>query len=386
MEKYKLSARVESIAESPSLKMSALLSELRSQGEDIISLNVGEPDFSTDPQIIRATQKALEEGHTRYDLVPGQMALRQALAQKLEEDNNLIVGAENILISSGSKQTLYTIFQTLLDPGDEVIVPKPYWVTFPESIRLAGGIPVLVDSLDTHHLDLEKIKKAISAKTKAILINSPNNPSGAVYHKDELLKLSEILKEHNLYLVSDEAYESLVYDQEHLSPASLSQDLFNRTLTVQSFSKSYVMTGFRLGYVAAPKELILGMSKLQGHLTGNCPTFSQQGALRALEISEDIRSNMVQIFKARRDLAFELFSQIFHCQKPQGAFYLFMNISSHLGERFKTCEEFNLFLLKKAKVALLHGGAFGLPNYLRLSYTCSEEEIKEAFSRIKAVL
>ncbi|MBL6991102.1 MAG: pyridoxal phosphate-dependent aminotransferase [Bacteriovoracaceae bacterium] len=384
----KLSERVNNITESKTVGLASIVDSLRQKGEQIISLNVGEPDFKTPTSILEATKAALDEGQTLYSLVPGIRQLREALVDKLKKNNGIDVTIDNIVVSNGSKQSLYNIFQTICDPGDEVIVPIPYWVTFPESIKLAGGRPVLVEtSTPDHQLDLEKIKAAITKNTKAILFNSPNNPTGAVYSKESLEQLAELCIKHDLYLIADEAYELLVYDQKkHFSVASLSKEVSKRTITVQSFSKSYCMTGFRIGYVVADQKVIKGINKLQSHLTGNNCTFAQFGALAAINADPMQYEKMRVEFEMRRDLSYELTSKIFDCAKPTGAFYLFPNVQKYLGERFKTCTELAEYILQEAKVAVVPGSAFGAPGYLRISFANSRDNLQKALTQIKEVL
>ncbi len=381
----KLADRINSIEESKSIGLSATLSDLRDRGEKIIGLNVGEPEFATPPQIIEATKKALDENKTRYSLVQGISELRLAIVKKLQKENDLDVTEKNVIIGNGSKQILYNIFQTMINPGDEVIIPAPYWVTFPESVKLAGGIPIIVNTKN-HQLDLISIKNAITSKTKMIIINTPNNPTGAVYPEEDLRKLAEICVKKDIYIVSDEAYERLVFDQKHVSIASFGPEIFQRTLTVQTFSKSHCMTGFRLGYLVADELIINAINKLQSHLTGNNCTFSQYGAIEALQMDSSIIDGMIDIMKKRRDLAFNLAKDIFKVIQPSGAMYLFPNVDEFMGERFINDIEMANYILEKAKVAVLPGSAFGQPNHLRICFAAHEDDIKEGLRKIKEVL
>lgn len=381
----KLADRINSIEESKSIGLSATLSDLRDRGEKIIGLNVGEPEFATPPQIIEATKKALDENKTRYSLVQGISELRLAIVKKLRKENDLDVTEKNVIIGNGSKQILYNIFQTMINPGDEVIIPAPYWVTFPESVKLAGGIPIIVNTKN-HQLDLINIKNAITSKTKMIIINTPNNPTGAVYPEEDLRKLAEICVKKDIFIVSDEAYERLVFDQKHVSIASFGPEIFQRTLTVQTFSKSHCMTGFRLGYLVADELIINAINKLQSHLTGNNCTFSQYGAIEALQMDSSIIDGMIDIMKKRRDLAFNLAKDIFKVIQPSGAMYLFPNVDEFMGERFINDIEMANYILEKAKVAVLPGSAFGQPNHLRICFAAHEDDIKEGLRKIKEVL
>ena len=381
----RLADRINSIEESKSIGLSTLISELRNKGEKIIGLNVGEPDFATPSQIIEATKKALDENKTRYSLVQGISELRLAIVKKLKKENHLDVTEKNVIIGNGSKQILYNIFQTMINPGDEVIIPAPYWVTFPESVKLAGGVPVIVETKN-HQLDLAKIKNAITDKTKMIIINTPNNPTGAVYPEEDLRKLAELCVKEDIYIVSDEAYERLVYDKKHISIASFGPEIFKRTLTVQTFSKSHCMTGFRLGYLVADELVINAVNKLQSHLTGNNCTFAQYGAIEALHMNPSIIDDMIQIMKQRRDLAYDLARDIFNVIKPSGAMYLFANVEEYMGENYKNDIEMANYILERAKVAVLPGSAFGQANHLRICFAAHEDEIKEGLKRIKEVL
>ena len=378
-----LAKRVSLITPSKSIEFSTKVTLLKSQGKNIIELNVGEPDFKTPLPILEATQKALMENKTRYSAVDGIPELREKIAEKYNFHSKQKISKDHVFVGNGSKHILYNIFQTLCDKDEEVIIPSPYWVTFPESVKLAGGRPVFVDTIN-HQLNHTKIEKAITKKTKAIIVNSPNNPTGAVYPKEELFKLTSLAKKYNLFIVSDEAYEQLTYDGiKHTNIASINEEAFKRTLTVQSFSKSYSMTGFRVGYLIGPLKIIKALKNLQGHLSGNPCTFAQYGAISALEMKkEELQENLFKLQK-RRDLAYSLFSQIFECQRPQGGLFLFLRIKKG---SFSSCEEMAEYILNHAGVALLPGKAFGMKDYLRLSFTAPEEKIKEAFKKIKEIL
>ena len=341
----KNSNRVSNIEQSKSIALSAKIEQLKSQGEKIIGLNVGEPDFPTPRPIIDATILALNENKTRYSLVQGINELRTNISNYLNDKYSISSTKDHILLGNGSKHILYLIFQTLLNDGDEVIIPSPYWVTFPESVKLAGGNPVIVGSKDNHQLDLTQIESAITDKTKAILINTPNNPTGAVYGIDDLKGIVELATKYDLKIISDEAYEILTYnDTQHINISSISDEAFNRTLTVQSFSKSFCMTGFRIGYLCADKEFINSVNKIQGHLSGNNCTFAQYGALAALEMDYKIVKDMTEELKERRDLAYELFNELFPLEKPQGAFYLFPNVEKNIKALgLNNCEEFDWY-------------------------------------------
>jgi aspartate aminotransferase len=386
LKKMKIANRIGNIEESKSVRLSSIIAKLRGEGKKIIGLNVGEPDFPTPRPIIEATQKALSDGHTRYSLVEGILELRTAVAKKIAKDSGMDIGAEHIFLGNGSKHILYNIFQAICNEGDEVIVPIPYWVTFPESIKLAGGIPKFVHG-QRNQLDLVRIEKAINSKTVAIIINSPNNPTGAVYPEEDLRQLIGLAEKYDLYIISDEAYEALIYDgQKHTYMASFSPEAFKRTITVQSFSKSYCMTGFRLGYMVAAQPITAAINKLQGHLSGNNCTFAQYGALQALEMADEIISDMVTVMEKRRNLAYELTKEIFPLEKPGGAFYLFPNVEQYLNDQIKNDEDLAEYILKETGVALLPGTYFGAPNHLRICFASSDEDIINGLGAIKRLL
>ena len=388
-----MSMRIRSAAASKTTRIFELALDLSRKGRDIISLSVGEPDFATPQPIIQATSKALEDQATRYGPVAGLPALRQQLAKHQSsnmEDSTKdahaedICTADNILVTNGAKQALYSLFQILCDPGSEIIVPIPCWVSFSEQIKLAGGIPVLVPT-PNHQLNPDAIEKAISPMTRAILVNSPNNPTGAVYDAESLGRIARLAEEHNLYLISDEAYQQIFYgDSPPVAMAGLVTTK-ERVITVGSFSKHYNMTGFRIGYVVAHKKIIQSLIKLQGHTTGNVCTFAQHGALAALAMDQSIVVTHRASLARRRDLAFGCVSELFPCVNAQGAFYLFADVSQHLGPD-ETSEDFSLMLLERAGVAVVPGEAFHGPGHVRISFAINEDRLQEAFDRIRAVL
>ncbi len=382
-----LSSKIMAIAESPSIKLARMVAELRSNGEKVIGLHVGEPDFDTPDEVTGATKEALDQKKTKYSLVAGTKELRSALQKKLRDFNHIDVELAGIMVGSGSKHILYSIFQVLLNPGDEVIVPAPYWVTIPESIKLAGGVPVFVDCKADHSLDMDAIKRSLTAKTKAIHINTPNNPSGAVYSEAALRELGNFCVENDLYIVSDEAYETLTYgDHKHVSIASLDPKFFERTLSAFTFSKSSCMTGYRLGYAAGPTSLTQHIEKLHSHLNGNIPEFIQEAGLRALTMDQTPFNEMSATMEKRAFYMKEVFADIFNFQDPQGALYHFIDVSNLLGGRFKTSIDLATHILSEAKVATLPGDYFGCPGYLRLCFATSMSDINEAAQRIRKVL
>ena len=376
------SRRIKSIEASKTASLSSIIADLERKGEDVIKLNVGEPDFHTPELVKTATIKAINDNQTKYGLVPGVLELREKIAEETPFD----IDKENVLIANGSKQIIFNVFQALIDPLDEVLVMRPFWVTIPESIKLAGGIPIYVDTKN-NHIDFEKLENAVTDKTKAIIINSPNNPTGAVYSRSELENIALLAKRYDLAIISDEAYDALTYfGNRHHSIGFLSNEIFKRTITIKTFSKTYSMTGFRVGYMIAPTKIIHAVNKLQSHFTGNNCTFAQYGALAALNLEDTFLKERSKVFEHRAQLAYELFSDFFDCQRPEGAFYLFCDIKKHLGKKHQNCEEFTRYLLKEAGVALVPGEAFGSSGYLRLSFATSEENLKAAHKRIKEIL
>jgi aspartate aminotransferase len=382
----KISQRVRNIEESKTTGLMDLVQQMQAAGTEVISFNAGEPDFNAPEPILKATIEALKAGKTKYSAVPGLPALRKAIAAKVHTENGIQAEAANILVANGSKQILYNVFQAICDPGDEVIIPSPYWVTFPEIVKLADGVPVFVET-QNHQLDLAAIEAAITPRTCAILINSPNNPTGAVFPEADLRAVGQLALKHDLYVVSDEAYAGLTYDgTQHISMAALDPAFASRVITTQSFSKDYCMTGFRVGFLVADKALVKAINGLHSHLTGNVCTFAQYGALAALEMDPAIMASMQETFQRRLDLAYPLCTEIFPCVRPQGAFYLFPDVRAYLGERFADDDALAEYLLKEAHVAVVPGSSFGAPGFLRISFSTSEDNIRAGFARIKQAL
>lgn len=383
----KISDRVNLIEGSKSVEMAQVMIEMRSRGEKVISFNVGEPDFEASSIIKEATKKAIDEGKTRYSSVPGEADLRKKIISKVNSNHGLNLNYENVALSNGSKQVLYSLFQLICNPGDEVIVTKPYWVTFPESIKLSGAIPRYASPLKDNRICIENIKSIIGPKTKAIIINSPNNPTGLIEHELVLKEITELSKKNNFIVISDEAYEAIVFDgKENISPARFDKKLEN-TIIVQSFSKSLCMTGFRLGYFVGHTDLIRPFIKLQSHICGNPPPFVQAGALAGLENEQMLTNSMKDIFEKRRDLAYSLCKEIFQeTERPDGAFYLFPKLSHEILKKFKSDIALSMHILEKGKVALLPGSYFGMPDHLRICFAASDEDIKAGFKAIKDVL
>lgn len=375
----RLSDRINSVEESQTVQFTRLLQQLRRQGREVIDLAVGEPHLNTPPQVIEATKRALDGGWTRYGPVSGLQDLKCGLARQFEGYDD-----GNIIISNGSKQSLFSIFQVLCNPSDEVIIPRPYWVSFPQQVKIAGGKPVFVDTRN-HQLDCEAIEGAISTRTRAILINSPNNPTGAVYPGKELGKIARMAYEHDLYVITDEAYGLFVYDNMQAESLFDFKMIRDRLVVIRSFSKVYSMTGFRIGYMAAPSEIITAVGRLQSHLTGNVCTFAQRGALAALDMDERVVAGWRNELEKKRDFAYSRTKKLFECLKPRGAFYLFPAVWQHL-KNGMTAVDFAGRLLEDHGVAVVPGEAFGMPGHIRISYAVSEENLENGFRKIAEAL
>ncbi|WP_238904516.1 pyridoxal phosphate-dependent aminotransferase [Clostridium sp. YIM B02506] len=390
----KLSQKGEQLSPSITLAITAKAKEMKSRGVDVVSFGVGEPDFNTPSNIIKAAIKAMEEGKTKYTPAAGISELKKAIIKKLKEDNDLIYNESQVIISTGAKQCLANLFLAILNPGDEVLLPVPYWVSYPELVKLADGNPVFVECLqeDGYKFNIDTLEKYVTEKTKAILINSPNNPTGTIYTKEELIELGEFAKKHDLFIIADEIYEKLIYgDYKHISIGSLSEDAYNRTIVINGMSKSYAMTGWRVGYAAGPKEVIKIMSSIQSHMTSNVSTIGQYAALEALEGPQDELHDMIKVFHSRRDLMVKLLDDINDLDYiyPQGAFYVMVDIKKLIGKSIdsvviKDSLTFSDMLLEKEKVAVVPGIGFGLENYIRLSYATSNDAIMEGIKRIKS--
>jgi aspartate aminotransferase len=393
----KLSSRVQKIKPSATLAVSAKAKAMKAQGLDVIGFGAGEPDFDTPEHIKRAAVLALEAGFTKYTAESGIDELKLAVAAKFKRDNGLDFAKDQVIISCGAKHSLYNLFMAVLSRGDEVVIPAPYWVSYPDMALLADAKPVFVPSAEKDGFKVrpEDLAAAITKKTRLVVINSPSNPTGAAYTKKELAALAEALDGYDGYVVSDDIYESIIYDGfEFHSFASLAKkELRERVIVVNGVSKTYSMTGWRIGYAAGPKEVISAMSKIQGQSTSNPTSFAQKGALAALVGPQGFLKKMVAEFKRRRDYAVKTLTQMPHvtCLNPQGAFYLLPNFNPYLGRSFKgekIKDDLDLcnFLLNEVKVAAVPGSAFGAPGYLRISYCTDMEAIKEGLKRIRGGL
>ncbi|MGM9934240.1 MAG: pyridoxal phosphate-dependent aminotransferase [Clostridium sp.] len=391
-----LSKKAGNISPSITLSITAKANELKAQGVDVVSFGAGEPDFNTPQNIINAAIKAMQDGKTKYTPAGGILELKKTICKKFKDDNNLEYKPDQITISTGAKQCLANTFMAILNPGDEVLIPVPYWVSYPELVKLADGVPVFVETLkeNNYKYTIADLEKAVSDKTKAILINSPNNPTGTIYNKAELMEIAEFAKKYNLLIISDEIYEKLIYDGEkHISIASLSQDAFERTIVINGVSKTYAMTGWRLGYVAASKEITKLMTSIQSHMTSNVNTITQYATIEALNGPVEDLKNMVKEFERRRNFMVDRLSKIDGVSiiKPSGAFYIMVNISSYFnttfkGEEIKNSVDFARVLLDEEKVAVIPGAGFGLDEYIRLSYATSMDIIETGIDRIATFL
>ncbi|MCP4627886.1 MAG: pyridoxal phosphate-dependent aminotransferase [bacterium] len=375
----RLSDRINQLEESGTVQFTLLLQQMRKEGKQVIDLAVGEPPFDTPENVLDATKQALDQGKTKYGPVAGLQELKSRLARQFQGYDE-----KNIIISNGSKQCLYMMFQAICDPLDEVIISRPYWVSFPQQVKLAGGRPVFADTRN-HQLDIEMIEQAVTPKTRAILINSPNNPTGAVYPLHDLVKIAELALKHNLFVISDEAYSAYLYDGLRTESMFDFEEIRPQLIMTRSFSKCFNMTGFRIGYVAAPSEIIGALNKLQSHVTGNVCTFAQYGALAALEMKDSELVGWRDDLQGKRDFAFSKISRLFDCIRPQGAFYLFPDVSSHLGNGI-TSADLARRMLEETGVAVVPGEEFGMPGHIRISYAVSQDDLASGLKKITEAL
>lgn len=379
----KLAARVGEVPPSLTLAIAAKAKALKAEGIDVCSFSAGEPDFDTPAHIKAAAKEALDAGKTKYGPAAGEPKLREAIARKLREENHLGFQAENVIVTNGGKHSLYNLMVALLDPGDEVVIPAPYWLSYPEMVKLAGGKPVIVptDVTTDYKITPEQLKQAITPRTKLFVLNSPANPTGMVYSPSELRALAEVIVEQDILVVSDEIYEKIIYDGvEQVSIGSLGQDIFERTLVSNGFAKGYSMTGWRVGFLAGPLPVIKATSTVQGHSTSNVCTFAQYGAIAALEGPQDCVEEMRQAFAQRREVMFNALSAMpsLHCTKPAGAFYMFVSIRETGMSSLEFCDA----LLEKQQVAVIPGIAFGADDHIRLSYATDLATIEKGMERL----
>ena len=393
MTRGRVNERVRALKPSETLALSARARELRARGEKVVSFAAGEPDFETPLPIQEGAIEAIRGGHHRYTEVAGTAALRGAIAEKLRRDIGVTYGPKEIVVGNGAKHAIWNALFTLLEPGDEVLCPAPYWVSFPEMVRLAGGAPVTVSPAPGRYkVTAEDVERAVTPRTRLLILNSPNTPSGMVYTRDEVASLVEIARRHDLMILSDEIYERLVYgDARHTSPASLGDDARSRTIVINGVSKTWAMTGWRIGYAAAPAEIAEGMERLQGQMTSNPSSVSQQAALTALTGDPEPAEAMRKRFAARRDFVVERLSRVpgVKLTAPDGAFYAFPDMSEALARSKRgvtgsaaLCD----YLIDEAKVVCVPGAAFGMEGHIRLSYAISDGEIAEGLDRLDAAL
>ena len=394
MEQY-LSERVKNLATSQTLAMAAKARELRASGKDVIGLSLGEPDFNIPDFIKEAAKKAIDENYNSYTPVDGYADLKQAIINKFERDNGLRFTSPQIVVSTGAKQALYNIASVLINPGDEVILPCPYWVSYADIVKLKGGVPVEVktDIKNNFKMTGDQLRNAITEKTKMVWFSSPCNPSGSVYSKKELQEISNVLESHKgIFVVSDEIYEHINYKGVHHSIGSF-ENVKDRTITVNGVSKAFAMTGWRIGYIGAPEWIARSCNKVQGQVTSGANCIAQRAVITALTEKPEKIKYMVDEFKIRRNLILNLLNDItgFKCNIPDGAFYVFPNISHYFGKtidgfEINNASDMSMFLLEKALVATVTGDAFGNPNCIRISYAASTEQIKKAAERIKSAV
>ncbi|EAR14293.1 MULTISPECIES: pyridoxal phosphate-dependent aminotransferase [Robiginitalea] len=390
-----LSDRINNMATSATLAMAAKARELRQEGKDIIGLSLGEPDFNIPEFIREAAKEAIDQNYSSYSPVDGYGDLKQAISRKFARDNGLQYGIDQIVVSTGAKQSLANVAMVMLNEGDEVILPAPYWVSYSDIVKLAGGVPVEVPtSIDTDFkMTPDQLREAITPRTKMIWYSSPCNPSGSVYSKPELEGLAAVLREHpGIFVVSDEIYEHINFREGHVSMAGL-EGMYDRTITVNGVSKAYAMTGWRIGFIGAPAWVAKACTKFQGQITSGANAIAQRATIAALDAPIEKIRYMIDKFHERRDLILELLGEIpgFNLNVPEGAFYVFPDISSYFGKTLggKTianASDFALYLLEAAGVATVTGEAFGNPNCIRISYAASEEEIREAVRRMQEAL
>ncbi|MFX4241596.1 pyridoxal phosphate-dependent aminotransferase [Aliarcobacter butzleri] len=382
----KIANRMEQLSPSLTLAITALGRELKAQGKDILSFSAGEPDFDT-PQIVKdAAIKAINEGQTKYTAVEGIIKTKQAIINKLKKDHNLDYKLEGIVISNGAKHSLFNLCQVLIENGDEVIIPSPYWVTYPEQVKYSGGVPVFIETDESTNFKItpEQLKKAITPKTKILMLNTPSNPTGSIYSKEELTAIGKVLEGTDIIVFSDEMYEKIIFNgKKFTAAAEVSADMYNRTVTINGLSKAVAMTGWRFGYVATPNvALAKAMTKLQGQVTSNINTMTQYAAIPALEGEADKDIEMMRAeFEKRKNYIVKAINEIdgLSCYEPDGAFYVFINIKKISNDSMKFCAD----LLEQKGVALVPGLAFGMEGYARLSFATSLDVIKEGVKRIK---
>lgn len=390
-----LSNKARAISASPTLAIDAKFKQMKANGEDVVGFGCGEPDFDTPQYIKDAAIAAINSGKTKYTPAAGTLELRKAVADKFKRENGLDYAPTDIVISNGAKHSLMNALTAILNPGDEVILPAPFWVSYPELIKLADGVPVIINTREENEFkaSAEDFKRALTEKTKAIILNSPSNPTGMVYTKDELKAIADFAVENNLYVVSDEIYEHLIYEGKHISIASFNDKIKNLTIVVNGVSKTYAMTGWRIGYAAANPEIAKIMSNVQSHASSNPNSIAQAATVAALSGGDEEIERMKRHFKNRRDYMVEAINSIdgVSCRMPHGAFYIMMNIGELVGKTYygkiiNNSDDFAELFLDKAKVAVVPGTGFGAADYVRWSYATSMDNIVEGIQRLKNFL
>lgn len=388
-----VSKRMSKVSVSATNALAARINEMRSAGEDILAFHIGEPDFDTPDRILEAGNQAMKDGHTRYVTVSGIPELKAAVSEKLEKENGMKYAPSQICISTGAKQAVYNAIMAVCDEGDEVLIPTPCWVSYVDMVKMANGTPILVEPGKDYQLNLDAIEKSITEHTRLIIINTPNNPTGACYDRESLRKLGELAVKNDFYILADEVYEKLIFGREHVSVGSLSDEILAHTITVNGFSKAFAMTGWRLGYSAAPADVAKAITAIQSNSTSNSTSFVQYAAITALkECADDIEKMRVE-YERRRDYAFGRMCAFegFQLVKPEGAFYLMPDVSTYFGTRvndnviensFDFCE----YILEEAKIAIVPGDAFEMPGTIRFAYPTSMENIEKGLDRFEAAL
>ncbi len=387
-----VSQRARKISPSPTLAMAAKAKQMRAEGIDVVSFDAGEPDFDTPQHIKDAACKSLQDGFTKYTPVSGMPDLKRAICEKLKADNDLDYEPSQVIVSLGAKHSIYNAVLATIDPGDEVIIPAPYWVSYPEIVKMAEGVPVYVETDEStgFTMPIERLKKAITPKTRMLILNSPSNPTGGVYDRKQIEEIARLAVDKGFYVLSDEIYEKIIYDgREHVSIASLGPEIKKLTITVNGFSKAYSMTGWRLGYVAAEKEIVDAIEAIQSHSASNMVSFTQPAAVAALKGPQDVVDKMVAEFDRRRKYIVERLNSIegIECTTPGGAFYVFPNVSGLFGRKYGNklidgSDAFCAFALEEARIATVAGSGFGADNYVRFSYATSIENIEKGLDRL----
>ena len=394
---YKLANRVHKVQPSFTLEMATRAAEMRAEGIDVINFSVGEPDFNTPSHIIAAGKKAMDDGFTKYTAGPGMIEFRNAICEKLERENGIIYEPADILVSNGEKQSLYNVCQALFDEGDEVVVFRPYWVSFPEFVRLADAEPVLVETIAENNFepDYNDLKNKLSPNIKGVILNSPSNPTGGIWREEAILRLLRIAKENNWVVISDECYERLVYDGEFVSTEKLNRQhqIAANVVTCLSLSKTYAMTGWRIGYAAGPRKIIKAMSKIQGQATSCANSIGQKAGIEALAGDQSCVEDMKAAFRERRDFIVKLMNDLpgVTCAVPGGAFYVFPDFSPYLGkvangQKLKDTFDISEYILGCANVVTVPGDGFGAPGHIRFSYATSTDIIEKGIERVRSVL